>query len=211
MEPACYGRLPTGVSVSISFPSSIHCLPCYCWSGLAACYLLLGLWQKHSVQQISLAHASALGHKAERLLVKPTLGNLWLWRSVYQHQDRYFINAVRLNPLTGKVTIFSGDSVNRFRISNNELGIASGSILQQDIERFAHFSDHYLALHPDENRVLFDVRYSNLPNSPLPLWGIRLDTRYPERHARYETFRDTSAETRQAFFDMLLGRNSVSL
>lgn len=179
--------------------------------GLAACYLVLGFWQKQGVQQISLAYAEGQGHRVERLLVKPTLGNLWLWRSVYQFRDRYHINAIRLNPLTGDVHVYPGASIQRFNPYNHRLAIAADSVLQRDIERFAEFSDDYLALHPDDSAFLFDVRYANLPNSHLPLWGIRLDTDRSEQHARYETYRDSSRETRRAFIDMLLKRGQAGL
>jgi inner membrane protein len=178
---------------------------------LAAAYLLLGTWQKIEIQRLTREYAQQQGHQIERLLVKPTLGNNLLWRSVYQHQGQYFVNAFRLNPVTRASSVIPGDSINAFSSTGNNLQLPEDSILQNDIRRFARFSDQYLALHPQNSDIIIDVRYSNLPNSILPLWGIRLDPNTPQQHAHYEFYRDSSAQTRQAFIDMLKGDESKPL
>lgn len=175
---------------------------------VAATYLLLGVWQKQQIQQLSQQLAEQQGHKIERLLVKPTLGNLWLWRSVYQYQGRYYINAFHRNPITGNASSFSGTDLAVFEPLGDPISQHKGSTMWQDIQRFAKFSDGYLAQHPDNADIVFDVRYANLPNSGLPLWGIRLNRNQPGEHVDYRTYRDTSSATREAFIDMLLNRGS---
>lgn len=175
---------------------------------VAASYLLLGVWQKQHVQQLSRQLALQKGHEIERLLVKPTLGNLWLWRSVYQYQGRYYISAFHRNPFTGNSAHIPGSSIAVFDPVHDPLALQPDSVMWRDIQRFAKFSNDYLALHPENADIVFDVRYANLPNSALPLWGIRLNRELPDQHADYETYRDTSRETREAFIDMLLNRGS---
>lgn len=178
---------------------------------IAAGYLVLGAWQKSEIQQLTEDYARQQGHQVERLLVKPTLANNWLWRSVYQHQGHYFVNAFHLNPVTGDRAVFRGSKIAVFSPDPESLQWPADSILQRDIQRFAHFSDQYLAIHPDDPNVIIDVRYSNLPNSVLPLWGIRVDRQQPQQHAHYELYRDKSRETRLRFIAMLLNRDSEKL
>lgn len=178
---------------------------------LGAGYLLLGSWQKYQIQHMSEEYARQQGHQVERLLVKPTLGNNWLWRSVYQYQGRYYVNAFRLNPLTRDRSIYPGTSIEVFSASDNSLQLPIDSVLRNDIHRFADFSDQYLSWHPEHANVIIDVRYSNLPNSTLPLWGITVDPENPQRHAHYELFRDSSAKTRQAFIAMLMNEGAEKL
>jgi len=171
---------------------------------LATSYLTLGWVQHQRIEQLSLQLAQQRGHQAERLLVKPTLGNLFLWRSIYQHNNRYYIDAIRLNPFSSEHQLFSGEQIAHF--DPRDLGIPADSLLHKDIQRFALFTSEFLAIHPEQPLLIHDVRYSNLPHSSRPLWGISFDPDQPGQHARYHTFRDSSAETRQSFIRMLTGQ-----
>lgn len=81
-----------------------------------------------------------------------------------------------------------------------------GSILYDDIERFSKLSDDFLVKHPDHENVIGDGRYSMLPTTLSPLWGIEIDTTHPDQHVDFGTYRDASPEVRQAFMDILFGR-----
>jgi inner membrane protein len=178
----------------------------YVGLALAAAYLTLGWVQNARVQAITQALAQDQGHDPQRLLVRPTLGNLWLWRSVYLHADEYHVNALRLNPFTRSVQVFIGGRIARYE-PDTELGaIPADSVLGQDIRRFQRFTNDYLARDPATPTLITDVRYANLPTQVEPLWAIRIDPSQPQRHADYELFRDRSRANRQAFVDMLLGR-----
>ena len=76
-------------------------------------------------------------------------------------------------------------------------------MLYGDIERFTAFSEGYVALQRGGSYLLGDIRYSMLPNSADPLWGIVFDPARPGAHADYRFFRDYAPGTRQAFLDML--------
>ncbi|MCK4709855.1 MAG: metal-dependent hydrolase [Gammaproteobacteria bacterium] len=170
---------------------------------IASAYLSLGWWQHLKVEQLSQKLAHQRGHQIERLIVKPTLGNLFLWRSIYLYQDKYYVDAIRLSPLTGQSETFTGSSIARFYANNHKLNITANSVLQKDIQRFSSFTSNSLALHPQQDNIIIDVRYANLPNSILPLWGIQFDPEKPNQHATYNIYRDASKTTRQKFFDML--------
>jgi inner membrane protein len=79
-------------------------------------------------------------------------------------------------------------------------------VLARDIERFKYFSGGFVARHPKRPDVLGDVRYALLPNSTLPLWGIRLDPARQDEYVAFVAFRQHDGAERRAFMDMLLGR-----
>ena len=72
-----------------------------------------------------------------------------------------------------------------------------------DIQRFIKFSNGFVAFDPSQQNVLGDMRYSMLPDSVKPLWGIVINTDQPDKHADYLFFRDNSKNVRQSFVDML--------
>jgi len=173
---------------------------------LCGLYLAFGWHQKSQIETV--AHDAALNkaHVVEELLVKPTLGNLWLWRTVYRSGDTYHVNAIRRNPFTGETRVFTGGEIQRFQPNQHNLGIEKSSTLQQDINRFATFSNGYLALNPDNPNMIIDVRYSNLPDTLTPLWAITFNPLQPDQHARFEVYRDPGHATRQRFISMLLNQ-----
>ncbi|UCH40801.1 MAG: metal-dependent hydrolase, partial [Gammaproteobacteria bacterium] len=57
---------------------------------LAGVYLLFGAWQHHNALQVATQLAQQRGHGAERLIVKPTMANLLLWRSIYEADGVFY-------------------------------------------------------------------------------------------------------------------------
>ena len=170
-------------------------------------YMSLGWYQHQQVEQLSRQLVAQRGHQAEKLIVKPTLGNLFLWRSIYLYQSKYYVDAIRLSPLSGQSTIFKGESIQQFDPDSHDLKISADSVLQHDINRFSSFSSHYLAIDPRQKDFIIDVRYSNLPNTTSALWGIQIDPENPQQHAHYQIKRDSSKTTRDAFLNMLFAQN----
>jgi inner membrane protein len=76
-------------------------------------------------------------------------------------------------------------------------------VVYHDIQRFNLFSDGFLAWHPENPNVLGDVRYSMLPTSIHPLWGIELNIDAPNEHVTFNTYRTMSDAERKVFFGML--------
>lgn len=170
---------------------------------LAVVYLGLGFLQQQRATDEALALAQSRGHQAQRLVVKPTLGNLLLWRSVYIHQQRIYVDAIRVG-VWDENKVFEGDTVAQFTLASDIPGLERHSTLYKDVQRFVLFSDDYVAWDPSQANILGDIRYSMLPNSPLPLWGIEVDRESPQLHANYRFFRDMSVESRGRFISMLL-------
>lgn len=169
---------------------------------LAGVYLLFGWAQNQQAASVVEMLAAERGHVMERLVVKPTLGNLLLWRSIYQTEGIIYVDSVRVG-LTSGSRIYQGDAIPLFKLERDLPGLSPDSLLYQDILRFIKFSDGFVVIHPDRPEVLADIRYSNLPTSIRPLWGIEMDINHPERHAQYNFYRDLSADIRQRFLAML--------
>ncbi len=180
-------------------------LPAHVGLGLAGAYLLFGLWQHQSALQAATALAAQRGHEVQRILVKPTLANLVLWRSVYQHDDRFYIDAVRVAP--GPERIYPGQSVALFDVERDLPELEPESLLARDIERFSRLADGYVIRDPGRSGVLTDVRYSMLPTSVAPMWGLDLNAAGPGEHAAFEIYRDRPANVKDRFLAMLLGRD----
>ncbi len=171
---------------------------------LAAAYLSVGWFQHQRAEEVMRATIMQRGHEAGRLTVKPTMGNLLLWRSIYRSGGNYHVDAVRIG-LGESVRVYPGNMVRAFDSSRDLPALSPASVLYRDVRRFDFFSDGYLALHPEDPGLLGDVRYAMLPTATRPLWGIRLDTQHPEAHAQFETSRQMSRQEISRFFEMLEG------
>lgn len=172
---------------------------------LALGYLSLAYVQHGRATEEVQALARERGHGIERMEVKPTLGNILLWRSVYQAGGHFHVDAVRVG-LLAPTRRYAGGSIARFSRHDVE-GVAGDSILARDIRRFEVLADGYLVRHPDHADVLGDIRYAMLPDSIRPLWGIRLDPAQPEAHVAFLTLRGMEPGMREAFLTMLRGRD----
>lgn len=179
--------------------------PRYAAFGLcfAISYLLIGYSQHERVEAMAMALAETRGHQVERIEIKPTMGNLILWRSIYEADGHFYMDAVRAGQ-PGEEKLYAGESVKRFELADLP-EVAEGSVLAADIKRFEFFSDGYIALFPGEKPLIGDTRYSMLPTSIKPIWGIELDLSDQQRHTPFNQFHDSSELTRQTFIDMLLG------
>jgi len=164
-------------------------------------YLSFGFLQQQRAEQAALNFIDSRQHQAERLSVRPSLGNLVLWRLVYEYQGRFNVAAVNIGFFQPA----------RWYLGNAQPAVGPDdftttppeSLLGRDLRRFAYFSDNYLIRHPSQANVLGDIRYAMLPDSDQPLWGIKFDLNQPEQHAEYVTFRNTGDAVWKPFLRML--------
>jgi inner membrane protein len=173
--------------------------------GLALCsaYLVLGYTQLQRATDMARELALAREHRIERLVVKPTMGNLLLWRSTYISDNTIYVDALRAGIENRKV--YPGDSVALFVPERDAGEIPPDSVLYNDILRFRRFADGYIAMDPQIPHLLGDMRYSMLPTALNSLWGITLDFEHPDRHAHYGFYRVNTHEVRARFWSMLRG------
>ena len=171
---------------------------------LTLVYLGFGWLQRERAESVIERAAQARGHTVSRYEVKPTLGNLLLWRCVYLTGNDYVVDAVRVG-LFAKPVVYPGGSVRGVAPIDLIPPLTLNSVQADDVVRFAKVSDGWLARHPSRPNVIGDVRYSMLPDGTRPLWAIEIFPEREEHHVAFHTFREWSAPTRSRFFAMLRG------
>ena len=167
----------------------------------AVSYLLLGVYQKNEAVKIGKEIAKNRGHDVIRIDVKPSIGNLLLWKLIYETEDEFYIDAIRLgwNP-----KVFKGESIDKINTQTAFPWLVLKSQQAIDIERFRWFSNGYIAINPNNKNQILDIRYSAIPNQIGGLWGIELSKEKPNNHhVRYVTNRTISSDRLRIFKEML--------
>ena len=143
-------------------------------------------------------------HKVERLFLNPTIGNNFLWRSVYQYEKQYFIDAIYF-PFFGMPKYKEGSKVNVIDKETVFAKLQKNSIQRIDILRFAYFSQNYIYLHPDYDNLIADLRYGTLPHDDKSLWGIEINYNDPNNHVFFRNIRNFNDKVYDEFWEMLKG------
>ena len=171
---------------------------------LAACYMTLAAVQHDRATTLANTLITERGHTAERHLVKPTMANILLWRSVYITNGKIHADAVRASIFSANKT-YPGDSV-PLLIPEQLSSIPPDTRAAQDLKRFATFSDGWLAIDPSRPELVGDARYAMIPNSIVPLWGVLIDRSDLDKPLQFVTNRSLSRTGRDIFMQMLEGK-----
>jgi inner membrane protein len=172
--------------------------------GWVTFYLSLGFIQYERALLVAVELAHMRGHNPERLTLKPSFGNLILWKSIYQHKETFYVDAIRTAQTS---TWCEGESIRVFDYHYHLPNLKKGSQQKKDIERFRWFSQDYLGYDKERN-IVADVRYSMIPNQIAPLWGLVIDEqRGVSEHAIWWTSRSLDQSQIDLFKNMLKGRN----
>ncbi|XOV82617.1 MAG: metal-dependent hydrolase [bacterium] len=165
-------------------------------------YLCLGVWQHDRARNVAIEMASAKGHVPLRLEVKPGFANLILWKSVYEFEGTYYVDAVRV---TAKRQWCAGSSIDKLDVAFHYPELDPNSQQARDIERFRWFSNDYLAPFQPHGFII-DIRYAAVPNDINPLWGISVDELADAaQHAQFVPNRRVGPEQTQALLQLLRG------
>lgn len=165
-------------------------------------YLGFGLVQSIRAEGVAKSIAAIRGHESMVLTVKPSLGNLFLWKSIYEDKGFYYVDAVRL---FSTKQYCEGTKIKKLDnlIDFNDLDKKSQQYL--DIERFNWFSQGYLGIGKSKN-IITDVRYSAVPNEVDGLWGIKIDSsKNSLEHVEWVVNRSDYGKKWKRFFNLLLG------
>ena len=166
-------------------------------------YLSLGFVQYERALSVAIELAHDRGHNAERLTLKPSFGNLILWKSIYQHKESFYVDAIRIAQSS---TLYLGESIKAFDYQHHLPDLDKESQQKKDIERFRWFSQDYLGYDKEKN-IVTDVRYSMIPNQIAPMWGLVVDDqRGINEHAIWWTSRSLDQSQLDLFKDMLKGK-----
>jgi inner membrane protein len=192
--------VPLGVLVVVA---GIRRSPAFARVGLAwvCLYLTLGAVQHHTARRMAEDLAAARGHAIERLTVKPSFGNILVWRSVYQWKDRFYVDGLRVGIAP---RIFPGQSIARLVPTRDFPWLAPASQQYRDVMRFDRFSQGYVALSPDTANAIIDVRYAFLPHKIGALWSIGLTPdASADRHVAFQTSRRDARANMAALWQLI--------
>lgn len=128
---------------------------------LAVAWLGAGYVQRERASAAQARLALARGHRLERSAVFPTFGNTIVWRSLYMTGGTIHVDRIRV-PWLGKATYADVTDVPVVSIEGN-----------RDFDRFAWFSDGWVARAQSDPDVIGDARYSLRTDAYDPVWGIR--------------------------------------
>lgn len=169
----------------------------------ALVYLSIGGLQRERAHDVARGLAERRGHAPTTIAAKPSFGNLLLWKTFYEYEQRYWVDAVRMAPTP---RIYPGQSTAKLYLGRDLPWLTAGSRQAIDLERFRWFSSGYVALDPKAPNRVIDVRYSLVPDRIEALWGIELDrNRSPEAHAVFFHETSPSPEDRATLRQMLNG------
>ena len=171
--------------------------------GWAILYLAAGVVQNQRAEAAGAALAAARGHEPKRLTAKAGFANLMVWKVVYEHDGRYYVDAMRVGV---DVAACPGASVAALDVHRDLPWLAADSQQARDVERFRWFSDGYVAVDPALPYRIIDIRYSVVPNQIAALWGIDLDpSAAPHEFARFSADRAGRVEQGEAYAALLTG------
>jgi inner membrane protein len=171
----------------------------------AVVFLSLGVLQNQRAEDAAVELAMQRGHQVERVNIKPSFGNRHVWKIIYEYDGRYYVDAVKL---LWDVEYIIGSSIEKLDVSRDFPWLPVDSQQAKDIERFRWFSDDFLAVSVEDERLITDVRYSLLPNDIKSMWDIEVNKQLVDdgdldAHVFYEINNRLDKETIERFLDML--------
>lgn len=173
----------------------------YAGIGWAAAYLAFGQIQLMRAEAAGLQHAHARGHEPVRLEAKPSFGNLLLWKVIYEHDGRYYVDAVRAG---FAIDVLEGESTEKLDLGAHFPYLAPESRQARDIERFRRVSGDFLAVNAAAPDRIVDMRYSMVPNEISGFWAIVVDPSADmDQHVEFITTRERTPEQTRRFLAML--------
>ena len=165
-------------------------------------YPLFGLIQRERAIDGAQRVAAERNHIPINLAAKPSFGNLLVWKTVYEVDNQYYVDAVRAGI---DINVFSGDNVEKLNLGRDFPWVVGNSQQAADIDRFRWFSNGYIAKDPGNANRIIDIRYSMVPNEINALWSIELSPGADsDSHAIYKTNREASQANIDQFLRMII-------
>ena len=139
--------------------------------GLCAAYIGFGVVQHERAARAQSQLAASRGHTIDDAEVMPTLANNIVWRTLYTHRGMIYSDRIRVgwwsNPLVREG--WSLPRLHRETLSAEERTRDA----HQSFERFAWFSDGWVARSRTDPDLIADMRYTLSTEAFDPIWGIR--------------------------------------
>ena len=166
-------------------------------------YQMIAYTQKLRAENLIYDYAQTLNHKVKFIEAKPSFGNIIVWKVIYSTSEKFYVNAIRLS-LDHK--IYPGESIEMLDVSKSFPWLDASSQQAKDIEKFRWFSNGYLGVDKKNRDVIYDVRFSTIPNQVEGLWGIKLDENKNDfEHVEYVTNRKRDLDRFNILINMVSG------
>lgn len=170
--------------------------------GWTAVYLSFGFIQHERAIKAGSQLAAARNHTITRITAKPSLGNLMVWKVIYETGERFQVDAVK--PGLTTTHIWQGGSVARLDLGRDFPWLDLDSIQARDIERFRAFSAGFVSQDKSNPHRIVDMRYSMLPHQIQPLWGITVSPDAGSgQHALFYSERNESTASLKILWRMI--------
>jgi inner membrane protein len=169
--------------------------------GWAVTYLMIGMYLHNVAINVGKEIAEQRGHTITRIKAKPSFGNLILWKTIYETDNQFYVDATNL--LFNK--IIPGESIKKLNQEEDFPWLKEESQQYKDVERFKWFSNDFLAVDPQNKNQIIDIRYSGIPNEIGGLWGVQLNpNKHNQEHVEFVSMRSASIERFKVLRDMIL-------
>ena len=167
----------------------------------AVTYLTLGVYLHNVAINVGKEIAEQRGHIVKRIKAKPSFGNLILWKTIYESDDHFYVDATNLFFRN----IIPGESIKKLDLNKNFPWLGRESQQYKDVERFKWFSNDFLAVNPNNKNQIIDIRYSGIPNEIGGLWGVQLNpNKHKQEHVEFVSMRSATIERFKILRDMIL-------
>ena len=169
--------------------------------GWAVTYLMIGMYLHNVAINVGKEIAEQRGHTITRIKAKPSFGNLILWKTIYETDNQFYVDATNLffN------NVIPGESIKKLNQEEDFPWLKEESQQYKDVERFKWFSNDFLAVNPQNKNQIIDIRYSGIPNEIGGLWGVQLNpNKHNQEHVEFVSMRSASIERFKVLRDMIL-------
>lgn len=171
---------------------------------LGLSYLALGWLQHERAATAAGVLAEERGLTAVDIQVKPTMGNLLLYRAVtLVPEEQLYVDAIRAGI---QIHIYPGEQ-RRLVVIDELTELPPESRAYRDLLRYQQLNAPLLIAHSEDPWLIGDARYAMLPTRADPLWGLQVDPLRPDTVPEFVTRRKLTPAMRQAFITMLMGKN----
>ncbi len=172
-------------------------------AGWAVVYLGFAALQADRAATEGAALAASRGHVPQRMAVIPALfSSLVLWKVIYEHDGRSYVDAVRTGVMTAS---YPGVSTAKLDLARHFPWLDAASQQAVDVERFRRVSRDLLAVDDALPNRIVDLRYSLVPNEIAGFWAIVLDPGAPpDAHVGFVATRENAPRDALRLLDMVL-------
>jgi inner membrane protein len=170
-------------------------------AGWAVVYVAFGALQHARATAAAEALAASRGHAPTTLVVTPALFSLLLWKSIYEHEGDFHVDAVRAGL---SMMPLAGETIAKLDVARDFPWLEPSSQQARDVARFTRVANGFVAVDKAAAERVIDLRYSLVPNEISGFWAIVLNpSASSAEHVDYVTTRDQAPEQARRLLAML--------